>query len=99
MHYGTTYVLEGSIAMELIAAIAIAGPLGYLVRPAQRARLCYLALWVVVFPVQTLVVFSESGDDNNAFYWVVNALILCLGLTLNATGARLRARRVQTSGS
>jgi hypothetical protein len=79
--------------MELIAAIAIAGPLGYLVRPAQRARLVYLLLWVVVFPIQTVVVFSESGDDNTALYWVFNALILGLGLTLNAAGARLRARR------
>jgi hypothetical protein len=38
-------------------------------------------------------VFSESGSDDNALYWVFNALILCLGLTLNAAGARLRARR------
>ena len=85
--------------MELITAIAIAGPLGFFIRPAQRARLFYLLLWVVVFPIQTIVVFSESGSDNNAFYWVVNALILTLGLTLNAAGARLRARRLRTSES
>jgi hypothetical protein len=79
--------------MELITAIAIAGPLGYLIRRPQRARLAYLLLWVVIFPIQTAVVFSESGSDDNALYWVFNALILCLGLTLNAAGARLRARR------
>jgi hypothetical protein len=78
--------------MELIAAVAIAGPLGYFIGRPQRARLFYLLLWVVIFPVQTLVVFSESGADNNAFYWLVNALILSLGLTLNAVGARLRLR-------
>lgn len=76
--------------MELITAIAIAGPLGYLVR---RGRLAYLLLWAAIFPVQTVVVFSESGADDNALYWVFNALILGLGLTLNAAGARLRARR------
>ena len=85
--------------MELIAAIAVAGPLGYFVRPARRARLCYLLLWVAVFPIQTVVVFSSSGDDNNALYWVFNALILSLGLTLNAAGAWLRARRLRTSES
>ena len=79
--------------MELITAIAIAGPLGYLIGRPQRARLVYLLLWAAIFPIQTVVVFSESGADNNGLYWVFNAFILGLGLTLNAGGARLRARR------
>ena len=83
--------------MELIAAIAIAAPLGYLIRPAQRARVLYLVVWVTVFPIQTIVVFSASGDGNDAFYWVFNALILGLGLALNAAAARLRERRLRTS--
>ena len=81
--------------MELIAAIAIAGPLGYFVRPAQRARILYLVVWVTVFPIQTIVVYSTSDDGRDTLYWVFNALILALGLGLNAGAARLRERRLQ----
>lgn len=79
--------------MELIAAVLIAGPLGYLVRGRRHALLAYLGLWVVVLPIQTIVVFSESGADDNALYWVFNALILTGGIGLNTLGAHLRARR------
>jgi len=79
--------------MELIAAVLIAGPLGYFAPSAARGRLYYLLLWVIVFPIQTIVVFSESGDDNNLWYWAINAAILCVGLAANAFGARLRSRR------
>jgi hypothetical protein len=97
IEYGTTVFNEGSTAMELIAAIAIAGPLGYFIRPARRALVAYLAVWVTVFPIQTIVVFSTSGDGNDALYWVFNALILGLGLALNTAAARLRERRLRTS--
>ena len=70
-----------------------AGPLGSLGRDRRHALLAYLGLWVVIFPIQTIVVFSESGDDNNVFYWIVNALILTGGIGLNTLGAHLRARR------
>jgi peptidoglycan/LPS O-acetylase OafA/YrhL len=79
--------------MELIAAVLIAGLLGYLVQPARRARIAYLALWATIFPIQTVVVFSTSSDGN-ALYWVFNAIILSLGVGLNAAGARLRVRRL-----
>ena len=80
--------------MELIAAVLIAGPLGYLVQPARRARIAYLALWATIFPIQTVVVFSTSGDGSDALYWVFNAVILSLGVGLNGAGARLRVRRL-----
>lgn len=83
--------------MELIAAVLIAGPLGYFVRSRRHALLAYLGLWVVVFPIQTIVVFSESGDDNNALYFVFNALILTGGIALNTLGAHVRARRAVTA--
>ena len=80
-------------AMELILAIAGAGPIGFFSPTRRRALTIYLCLWAVVFPVQTLVVFSESGSDDNALYWVFNALILGLGIGLNRCGALLAERR------
>ena len=81
--------------MELIAAIVFAGPLGYLVR--SRPLLAYLAIWAVIFPVQTVVVHSENADDIQPLYFVVNALILAGGIGLNRLGARLRRRRMALS--
>jgi hypothetical protein len=81
--------------MELIAAVLIAGPLGYFVRTRTRARgiAVYLALWAVIFPIQTAVVHAENADDIGPTYFVVNALILAGGIGLNTLGARLRGRR------
>jgi hypothetical protein len=81
--------------MELITAILIAGPLGYLVQLRTRLRsLCvYLALWAVIFPIQTAVVHAENADDIEPMYFVINALILMAGIGLNTLGARLRRRR------
>jgi hypothetical protein len=70
----------------------IAGPIGYLARTRKQGVLLYLGLWAIVFPVQTVVVFS-AGDGNDTLYWVFNALILGFGLGLNTLGARLRLRR------
>lgn len=78
--------------MELIAAVLIAGPLGYFVSNSRASLIAYLALWAVIFPIQTVVVFNE-GDGDDTLYWVFNALILCLGIALNRGGARLRERR------
>ena len=78
--------------MELILAIAGAGPIGFFMTGRRRGLAAYLCLWAVVFPIQTVVVFS-SGDGNDALYWVFNALILGLGIGLNRLGAVLAARR------
>ena len=81
--------------MELIAAVLIAGPLGYFVHTRTRMRglAIYLALWAVVFPLQTAVVHAENPDDIVPAYFVINALILAGGIGLNTLGARLRERR------
>jgi hypothetical protein len=79
--------------MELIAAILIAGPLGYLCATSTRARALYLVVWAVVFPIQTIVVHADSPGDISAIYFVLNAVILAAGLGLNAYGAQLRQRR------
>jgi peptidoglycan/LPS O-acetylase OafA/YrhL len=83
--------------MELIAAVLIAGPLGYFLPTRSRARglAVYLVVWAVIFPIQTAVVHAENPDDIEPLYFVFNALILCLGIGLNTLGARLRERRVQ----
>jgi hypothetical protein len=79
--------------MELILAILVAGPVGYFTEIRKRGLLIYLALWAIVFPIQTVVVFSAADDGNDALYWVFNALILCLGIGLNHLGSVLGERR------
>jgi len=80
--------------MELIAAIVLAGPLGFFVR--SRPLLAYLAIWTVIFPIQTVIVHSENADDISWQYFVVNAVILAGGIGLNTLGARQRRRRLET---
>lgn len=75
--------------MELIAAILIAGPLGYFVGDRRMSLGAYLGLWAVILPIQTIV----SGEGDDPLYWVFNALILAGGIGLNTLGARLRERR------
>jgi hypothetical protein len=81
--------------MELIAAVLVAGPLGYFVQTGKRVRgiAIYLVLWAVIFPIQTAVVHAENADDIEPMYFIVNALILAGGIGLNTLGARLRERR------
>jgi hypothetical protein len=79
--------------MELIAAILVAGPLGYF--GGRRGLALYLGLWTIIFPIQTIVVHAENADDIVASYFVINALILVVGIGLNRLGARLRRRRAE----
>jgi hypothetical protein len=83
--------------MELIAAIVLAGPLGYFGGTRKRGLVLYLMAWIVIFPIQTVVVFSDEGDD--FMYWVVNAAFLAAGVGLNAVGARLRERRLRAAAA
>jgi hypothetical protein len=84
--------------MELIAAVLVAGPLGYFVQTRTRVRgiATYLVLWAVIFPIQTAVVHAENADDIEPMYFIVNALILAGGIGLNTLGGRLRERRRRT---
>ena len=78
--------------MELIAAIVLAGPLGFLA-PTRRWGLgLYLLAWALILPVQTREV-AKAGTEIDWQYAVVNAAILGLGVALNALGVRLRTRR------
>lgn len=79
--------------MELILAIVVAGPIGYLTETRKRSLVMYLVLWAIVFPIQTVVVVSASGDGSDVLYWVFNALILCLGIGLNRLGSVLGGRK------
>ena len=83
--------------MELIAAILLAGPLGWLCRTRRRALGLYLLAWAVILPIQTLVVHSANPDDIQALYFVLNGAILAGGIGLNELGARLRARHATTA--
>ncbi len=84
--------------MELIIAIVLAGPLGYLAPNPRLGLVLYLVVWAIVLPVQTIVVHDENPDDINAAYPVVNALILVGGVALNRLGAGLRRRRRTAAG-
>ena len=55
----------------------------------------YLLLGAVIFPIQTIVVFSDtaSGGGDDWLYWVFNAIILDAGIELNQLGATLKERR------
>jgi hypothetical protein len=80
--------------VELIAAVVIAGPIGYFTSARSTGLKLYLALWAVIFPIQTIVVIHESsGDDFEPLYFVFNACILALGIGLNTLGSRLGERR------
>jgi hypothetical protein len=81
--------------MELIAAVLIAGPLGYFVQTRTRVHgiALYLVVWAVIFPIQTAVVHAENPDDIEPMYFIINALILAGGIGLNTLGAGLRERR------
>ena len=78
--------------MELILAVLIAGPVGYFTATRKRGLVTYLVLWAIVFPIQTVVVYSMD-DSGSILYWVFNALILCVGIGLNRLGSVLRERR------
>ena len=79
--------------MELMAAILLAGPLGYLTPNRRRGLILYLLVWAIIFPIQTVVVHSENPDDINWQYPLVNAAILAGGVALNQLGAAARGRR------
>ena len=81
--------------MELILAIVLAGPLGYLVPSRRRALTFYLVVWAAVLPIQTLVVHAENPDDINWSYPLVNALILGGGIAMTQVGAARRAARAR----
>jgi hypothetical protein len=71
--------------MELIAAVA----LGYFTRRRPRK---YLIAWAIVFPILTVVVWSEATDGSTWPYFAVNAAILALGIGLNRLGHVLRVK-------
>jgi hypothetical protein len=80
--------------MELIAAVLLAAPLGYLSRTPRLGLLRYLAVWLLIIPVQTIIVFDAQETSGWHWdYWAVNAIILALGIGLNRLGARLAQRR------
>ncbi len=86
--------------MELIAAVLVAGPLGYFVQPSRRALMAYLVVWAVIFPIQTVVVLSSTEPGSNDYlYWVFNAVILAGGIALNRLGAVIGGRRRRRSAS
>lgn len=81
--------------MELIAAILFAAPLGYFCRTRRLGLGLYLLVWAIVFPIQTVGVHESNPDDIEPLYFVINAVILAVGIGLNRLGARFAARRAK----
>jgi hypothetical protein len=79
--------------MELLAAILLAGPLGYLTPDRRRGLVLYLLVWAIILPIQTVAVHNTDPDDINWQYPVVNAVIVAAGVALNQLGAAVRVRR------
>jgi hypothetical protein len=77
--------------MELILAVLGAGPIGYFTKTLKRGVVTYLVLWAIVFPIQSIDVAADGHID--VLYFVVNALILFLGIGLNRLGSVLGDRR------
>jgi hypothetical protein len=77
--------------MELILAILLAAPTGFLLRSYRRGLAVYLAAWAIVLPIQTVVVYSHG--DGGWLYWPINAAILAAGVGLNRLGATVGRRR------
>jgi hypothetical protein len=78
--------------MELILAVVGAGPIGFFTKSRRMGLIVYLVAWAIVFPIQTVVVFSEDSSFD-PLYLVFNAVILCGGIGLNRLGSVLRERR------
>jgi hypothetical protein len=85
--------------MELIAAILLAGPIGYFGRTRRQGLCLYVLAWAVIFPIQTIVVHSEKPSDIEPLYFIFNALIFAGGIALNMLGARLHRRRAATAAA
>ncbi len=79
--------------MELLAAVLLAGPIGYFAPTSRSGLMAYLVLWAAILPVQTIAVRDEGSLEPS--YWVINALILVLGVVLNRWGRRRREGRAR----
>jgi hypothetical protein len=77
--------------MELVLAVLGAGPIGYFTSTRCKGLVTYLVAWAVVFPIQSIVVVPDETSD--PLYWVLNAVILGIGIGLNQLGSRIRERR------
>jgi len=79
--------------MVQVATLLLAGPLGYFCQSRRKGLVIYLLVSVVLLPIQTIWVNSDSPDDINVGYFVIQALTLAAGFGLNALGAHRRKRR------
>ena len=80
--------------MELIAAALLAFPLGFFARSRRQGLVLYLIAWAIIFPVQTVVVWSDTDPSGNDWqYFAVNAVILAAGIGLNRLGWTVARRR------
>jgi hypothetical protein len=83
--------------MELIAALLLAGPLGYFARTRRAGLIRYLIVWAVVFPIQTVVVNHENPGDISWSYFVVNAVFLAAGIAINRFSSARASRAGRTA--
>lgn len=82
--------------MVQVAMLVLAFPLGFFLADRRVAYGATAIVFAAVMAVQTPFVVSDSGLD--AWYWIINAATLAVGLGLaiwgNTLGARRRARRI-----
>jgi 4-hydroxybenzoate polyprenyltransferase len=73
--------------------LALAFPLGWLTGARRRAMLATGLVFAVIFPIQTIVVRNDNPHDFNPAYFVVNTLILTIGMALTIGGSAIASRR------
>ena len=81
--------------MTLVTAIVVGFLLGYRVRPARRAFFLIAAAIGIVLIPQTILLWNTERQSIDAFYPVVQTLIVALGFVMTRAGAWMYSRRRQ----
>lgn len=79
--------------MNLIAMLVLTVPLGRFVPERRTAYLAWCAVFLFIYPYQTVEVYDTDPANFTWQYPLVNLAILIAGLGLVTLGARWRARR------
>jgi asparagine N-glycosylation enzyme membrane subunit Stt3 len=78
--------------MTVFTSLVIAFAVGYLVRDRRKALGIFIAVWLIVLTVETILVAAIT-ESLGAVYPFVQALILAVGIVVVLVGGYVRARR------
>jgi hypothetical protein len=78
--------------MTAFTSLVIAFAVGYLVRDRRKALGIFIALWIIVLIVETILLAAIT-EGLGREYPFVQALILAVGIVVVLVGGYVRARR------